>query len=85
MVARETQTEYRMPCWRQLIYCLAGNEKFKKRRQRQVSGIKGRMNSVSKIDRVARILFPTTFCILNLCYWVGYVTYEDNFSWRDSW
>lgn len=31
------------------------------------------MNSVSKIDNVARVLFPMSFLIINILYYVAYV------------
>lgn len=41
------------------------------------------INSVSHIDRVARIVFPASFGLLNVCYWVVYVTYQEEFKWQD--
>lgn len=37
------------------------------------------INSVSLIDRSARIGFPLSFTILILLYWLVYVTYQDDF------
>lgn len=37
------------------------------------------INSVSLIDRSARIGFPLSFGILILLYWLIYVTYQDDF------
>lgn len=37
------------------------------------------INSVSLIDRSARIGFPLSFGILILLYWLMYVTYQDDF------
>ena len=39
------------------------------------------INSVSKIDRLSRVLFPVTFFLLNAFYWWGYVTKDDHFTW----
>lgn len=39
------------------------------------------INSVSLIDRSARIGFPLSFGILILLYWLIYVTYQDDFPW----
>lgn len=47
-----------------------------------VGGNKKRyINSVSLIDRSARIGFPMSFGILILLYWLVYVTYQDDFPW----
>lgn len=37
------------------------------------------INSVSMIDQFARIFFPLSFAILNLLYWLCYVTFGDDF------
>lgn len=39
------------------------------------------VNSVSLIDRTARIGFPMSFTILNILYWLVYVTFQDDFPW----
>lgn len=31
------------------------------------------LNSVSKIDRAARVVFPASFLALNIMYWVAYI------------
>ncbi|XP_061935811.1 gamma-aminobutyric acid receptor alpha-like isoform X1 [Apis cerana] len=88
---RQTQTEIWIPKWRQFLYCLAGDESFRKRRQREAAGncrkrgekIARHINSVSYIDKVARIVFPASFGLLNVCYWVTYVTYQEEFKWQD--
>ncbi|XP_003695750.2 gamma-aminobutyric acid receptor subunit alpha-5-like [Apis florea] len=88
---RQTQTEVWIPKWRQFLYCLAGDESFRKRRQREAAGncrkrgekIARHINSVSYIDKVARIVFPASFGLLNVCYWVIYVTYQEEFKWQD--
>ncbi|XP_076749781.1 gamma-aminobutyric acid receptor subunit alpha-2 isoform X3 [Xylocopa sonorina] len=89
---RQTQTEVWIPKWRQFLYCLAGDEAFRRRRQREAAGncrkhgekIARHINSVSYIDKVARIVFPASFGLLNVCYWVTYVTYQEEFKWQDS-
>ncbi|XP_076233553.1 gamma-aminobutyric acid receptor subunit alpha-1 isoform X2 [Calliopsis andreniformis] len=88
---RQTQTDVWIPKWRQFLYCLAGDEAFRKRRQREAAGnckrhgekISRHINSVSYIDKVARIVFPASFGLLNVCYWVTYVTYQEEFKWQD--
>ncbi|XP_024945828.1 gamma-aminobutyric acid receptor alpha-like isoform X3 [Cephus cinctus] len=90
-VERQTQTELRLPKWRQFLYCLVGDDAFRRRRQREAAGgyrkhgerIERHVNSVSYIDRVARIVFPASFGFLNVCYWVIYVTYQEEFKWQD--
>ncbi|XP_025159476.1 gamma-aminobutyric acid receptor subunit alpha-5-like [Harpegnathos saltator] len=88
---RQTQTELILPLWRQFLYCLAGDDAFRRRRQREAASsyrkygdrLSRHINSVSYIDRVARIVFPASFGLLNVCYWVVYVTYQEEFKWQD--
>ncbi|XP_053599653.1 gamma-aminobutyric acid receptor subunit alpha-2 [Plodia interpunctella] len=80
---RTTQTERRVPRWRQLLYCLAGDDRY--RRQRQIeAGSRGHINSVSHIDRAARVMFPASFALLNLFYWLVYAFSNDDFAWSDN-
>ncbi|XP_044254225.1 gamma-aminobutyric acid receptor alpha-like isoform X2 [Tribolium madens] len=94
---RTTQTEVRLPKWKQFLYCLKGDDKFRKQRQREAAAgaLNGNerghhchaprhVNSVSLIDRAARILFPASFGFLNLIYWLIYFTYQDDFKWADT-
>lgn len=39
------------------------------------------VNSVSLIDRTARIGFPMSFTILNILYWLVYVTFQEDFPY----
>ncbi|XP_035726979.1 gamma-aminobutyric acid receptor subunit alpha-2-like [Vespa mandarinia] len=88
---RQTQTEHRLPKWKQFLYCLAGDDEFRRQRQREAirncrkfgERVARHINSVSTIDRVARIVFPASFGLLNVCYWVVYVTYQEEFKWQD--
>ncbi|XP_015121038.1 gamma-aminobutyric acid receptor alpha-like [Diachasma alloeum] len=88
---RQTQTELCLPKWQQFLYCLAGDDNFRRRRQREaISGCKRHgerverhINSVSYIDRVARVVFPASFGLLNVFYWLVYVTYQEEFKWQD--
>ncbi|XP_023950076.2 gamma-aminobutyric acid receptor alpha-like isoform X2 [Bicyclus anynana] len=80
---RTTQTEVRVPRWRQLLYCLAGDDQYRRQRQRE-AGNRGHINSVSHIDRAARVLFPASFALLNLFYWLFYVFANDTFAWSDN-
>lgn len=90
-VTRQTQTEHRIPKWQQLLYCLAGDDAYRRQRQREaahaaagdVGVISRHVNSVSHIDKAARILFPASFGLLNLFYWVAYYTCQEEFGWRD--
>ncbi|KPI91198.1 Gamma-aminobutyric acid receptor subunit alpha-6 [Papilio xuthus] len=80
---RTTQTERRVPRWRQLLYCLAGDDRY--RRQRQIeAGKRGHINSVSHIDKAARVLFPASFALLNFFYWMIYALSSDDFAWSDN-
>lgn len=82
---RHTQTERKISKFRQLIYCIMGDEEFRKQRQREASShiegsgsFKRHVNSVSHIDQAARILFPLSFATLNLFYWFFYL--NSNYS-----
>lgn len=57
---RTTQTEPpKQPKWKQIWLCFIGDEDFRKQRAREAaSSIKKHVNSVSLIDRFARIFFP---------------------------
>ncbi|ESP02212.1 hypothetical protein LOTGIDRAFT_157371 [Lottia gigantea] len=59
-------------CLGKFLKCLMNtrNNKFK-RHVRNALGL----NSVSKIDKVSRILFPVAFTTLNIVYWVSYLTH----------
>ncbi|CAH2208796.1 jg1385, partial [Pararge aegeria aegeria] len=80
---RTTQTEVRVPRWRQLLYCLAGDDQYRRQRQRE-AGNRGHINSVSHIDKAARVLFPASFALLNLFYWLIYAFANDTFAWSDN-
>ncbi|EFA02907.2 cys-loop ligand-gated ion channel subunit [Tribolium castaneum] len=96
-VERTTQTEVRLPKWKQFLYCLKGDDKFRRQRQREAAAgasngnerghhchAPRHVNSVSLIDRAARILFPASFGFFNLIYWMIYFTYQDDFKWADT-
>ncbi|XP_050415324.2 gamma-aminobutyric acid receptor alpha-like [Patella vulgata] len=59
-------------CLGKFLKCLlhSRNNKFK-RHVRNALGL----NSVSKIDKVSRVLFPMAFTTLNIVYWVSYLTH----------
>lgn len=81
---RTTQTEVpRKAKWKQIWLCVLGDEKFRRQRQREASekctGRARYINSVSLIDRTARVGFPMSFGILNILYWLVYVTFQEDF------
>lgn len=83
---RTTQTEPpKAKKWKQIWLCFLGDDKFRKQRQREATensiGHARYVNSVSLIDRSARIGFPMSFGVLNLLYWLIYVTFQDDFPW----
>ncbi|XP_037938747.1 gamma-aminobutyric acid receptor alpha-like [Teleopsis dalmanni] len=81
---RTTQTEPPIISkGRQMWLCLKGDVKFRKQRERDAAVIKGTryVNSVSTIDRIARIAFPMSFALFNLLYWLAYGMYKKEFSW----
>jgi gamma-aminobutyric acid receptor subunit alpha len=97
-VTRHTQTERHVPKWQQFLYCLAGDDAYRRQRQREAAhaaAVKGarspwdgalisrHVNSVSYIDKAARVLFPASFGLLNLFYWVAYYTYQEEFGWGE--
>ncbi|XP_066145438.1 gamma-aminobutyric acid receptor subunit alpha-6 isoform X2 [Euwallacea fornicatus] len=93
-VEKTTQTECKLARWKQFLYCLKGDDKFRKQRQREAAALdlntRGHhgsirhVNSVSLIDRVARIVFPTSFCLFNLFYWMTYIMTQESFKWGDN-
>lgn len=81
---RHTQTETpRIARWQQIWLCVLGDEKFRRQRQREASekctGRARYINSVSLIDRTARVGFPMSFGVLNVLYWLVYVTFQEDF------
>ncbi|ALC49631.1 CG8916 [Drosophila busckii] len=87
---RTTQTEPpAVSRMRQMWLCLKGDQKFRKQRERDAAaeksvqgrGAAGYVNSISLIDRVARVAFPMTFALFNLLYWLAYGMYKKEFSW----
>ncbi|BFG00021.1 gamma-aminobutyric acid receptor subunit alpha-6 [Drosophila madeirensis] len=86
---RTTQTEPPVVSrMRQMWLCLKSDQKFRKQRERDAAAEKteqGRnvsyVNSVSLIDRIARIAFPMSFALFNLLYWLAYGMYKKEFSW----
>ena len=54
---------------------------WRKQRQMEAASSGNGMNSTSKIDSVARILFPLTFSLFNLTYWFSYFQSQKEFDW----
>ena len=42
------------------------------------------VNSVSKIDIISRFLFPFSFTLFNIGYWMSYFKVKDNFNWETN-
>ena len=38
------------------------------------------LNSVSKIDKISRIVFPLAFTLLNVFYWYSYLSHSERIS-----
>ena len=54
------------------------------RRSRQKAAARtGTTNSTSKIDSVARILFPVSFGLFDFAYWYSYFQAQKPFDWED--
>ncbi|KAK7463217.1 hypothetical protein BaRGS_00038226 [Batillaria attramentaria] len=72
--AEDQSTVYTQACHKMFWRCLVGN--FQYRMKRVLTADPETGNSVSNIDIVARIAFPSTFIILNLLYWFIYLTFD---------
>ncbi|XP_064637702.1 gamma-aminobutyric acid receptor alpha-like isoform X2 [Lineus longissimus] len=57
-------------CCMKFFNCLRGSAKYRDMKSRTS---KRGVNSVSKIDRIARVLFPGSFLFFNICYWTVYL------------
>ncbi|XP_016942068.2 gamma-aminobutyric acid receptor subunit alpha-2 isoform X2 [Drosophila suzukii] len=88
---RTTQTEPpAVSRLHQMWMCLKSDNSFRKQRERNAAAQKSEqggancyVNSVSLIDRVARIAFPMSFAFLNVLYWWAYGMYKKEFSWSN--
>lgn len=56
-------------CCYKFYNCLTASSSYRHMRVRSSDGI----NSVSMIDKVSRVLFPTAFILLNIFYWNLYL------------
>jgi len=79
MESKETQTERKMSCFRQFLRCVVADLEFRKERARAAlaKSPNSNTNSVSRIDRISRVLFPVSFIILNIIYWFMYTNMSD--------
>ncbi|KAL5013033.1 hypothetical protein ScPMuIL_011584, partial [Solemya velum] len=64
----------KLSCFRIFVNCIMGtkNYEFNRRTYKKVG-----LNSVSKIDRVSRILFPMAFVTFNIGYWALYLGQDE--------
>lgn len=75
------QVQHSDSFWIKCLCCLLGSRKFKSHMRR---GAKG-PNSMSKIDKVSRVLFPVTFVIIMIIYWRIYaVDHDEVEDWIDD-
>ena len=58
---------------------------YRKERQAEAASSGNGQNSTSKIDSVARILFPASFGFFNMVYWYSYFQAQKPFDWGDHW
>ncbi|XP_040574267.1 gamma-aminobutyric acid receptor subunit alpha-1 isoform X2 [Lepeophtheirus salmonis] len=82
MSQAQTQTETTTSCFKQFLYCLMSNQEYRKEKTKEATRM-GSTNSTSKIDSVARILFPVSFCLYNAVYWYSYFRPHTPFDWKN--
>lgn len=84
MVARTNRRHFgEDSCLKQMFHCVVANNSYRQQRKQQALAKGSIMNSVSKIDSISRVLFPITFVIINSFYWWGYVTKNNDFTWKN--
>lgn len=81
--AAQTQTEKKLSLFGQFLYCLLANETYRKEREKAAMLTGRSFNSTSKIDSFARILFPLTFTLFNVIYWMHYFKAANMFTWEN--
>ena len=64
-------------CCTKFYNCLKGSASYRNMKVRNLKRARGVTNSVSKIDRVSRYLFPFVFFAFNMIYWISYLDRED--------
>lgn len=72
-------------CCRQFWHCIIGSEVYRQKMRKRARG-RGGANSVSLIDKTSRIMFPLSFILLNLFYWLSYGHDRNSpfASWKDG-
>ena len=63
-------------------YYFSWNQKYRRARTLEATR-RGSTNSTSRIDSMARILFPLSFGLFNLTYWYSYFHAQKPFDWDD--
>lgn len=53
---RTTQTEIRVPRWRQLLYCLAGDDQYRRQRQREAGKLLTRVVYKTKLQHCLMVI-----------------------------
>uniref|UniRef100_A0A1I8FHA0 Gamma-aminobutyric acid receptor subunit alpha-6 n=1 Tax=Macrostomum lignano TaxID=282301 RepID=A0A1I8FHA0_9PLAT len=68
----ECSSKFRDSCAYAFLNCLRGSSRYKQ--MKLASRSPRRINqSVSRIDEVSKVLFPTLFCLFNIVYWTLYL------------
>ena len=67
---RDDHHRHRDSCLYKLWQCVLGNNKY---RDSMMRNSPQRVNSVSKIDQVSRVMFPAMFVSFQLFYWCWYL------------
>ena len=60
--------------FRRLWFCISGNTKYKRIIRRRATRFG--MNSRSKLDIFARIVFPVSYVLLNILYWFYFLHFQ---------
>ena len=68
-----TGTKYKeVSFWHKLFSCLKGSQKYRDSMRRRARRAGHLANSVSRLDKISRVLFPLTFLVINIIYWTVY-------------
>jgi len=81
--AAGTQTEPKPSILAQIMLCLLANQDYRTKRSAEAKGRGVIVNSSSRIDRMARLMFPLSFTAFNILYWLSYSQGEVTFTWDD--
>ena len=79
-ILNTTEVRTHDSCWVMLLHCLQGDANYRTFKSMTKSGTL----SVSKIDSLARIIFPFSFICLNVLYWAGFLYYFWWFCWNHT-